>query len=94
MDVVKAKDGQRAVKLRNSKSNYSPQFDDLLLIRTSGPGVEGTLRLASKLESENFGVTEAGRERAKEERPVSALRRTASLCSNAYRLRPNILPGD
>ncbi|HEY5377642.1 MAG TPA: AAA family ATPase [Polyangiaceae bacterium] len=66
MDAVKTKDGARAVKLHNGKSNYSPEFDDLLLVRNAERGVEGTLRLATELEGEKFGITESGRELAKQ----------------------------
>lgn len=72
MDVVKAKDSQRAVRLHNSKSNYSPEFGDLLLVRNSEPGVEGTLRLATTLETEKFGVTDAGRAKAREDKTRGA----------------------
>jgi AAA domain len=66
MDVQKTKDGARAVKLHNSKSNYSPEFDDMLLVRNSDPGIEGTLRKATAFECEAFGFNEGDRTKARE----------------------------
>jgi hypothetical protein len=54
LDALKSEDGRRAVRLRNGKSNYSPEFDDLLLVRSDEPGIEGTLRLANAAEAEGF----------------------------------------
>lgn len=65
MDVLKSKDGQRAVRLHNSKSNYSPEFDDLLLVRNIDRGIEGTLRLATQYEAQQFGLSDDGRQKAK-----------------------------
>lgn len=46
MDAVS--DGStRGILLRNRKSNYSLEFDDLVLVKNQEPGTEGTLRLAT-----------------------------------------------
>lgn len=60
MDAVQSKDGARAVLLRNRKSNYSLEFDDLVLLRSSEPGSEGTLRLATEAERKQFETTAPG----------------------------------
>lgn len=54
LDVVRSDDGRRAIRLRNKKSNYSLEFDDLILIRNNRPGTEGTLRLATEAEACEF----------------------------------------
>ncbi len=71
-DALKSDDGERAVRLRNDKSNYSPEFEDLILLRNSEPGTEGTLRLASTVEAEPFGGNPAGREKAKQAKAKTA----------------------
>lgn len=53
LDAIE-RDGLRAIRLRNHKSNLSPLFPDMLLLRSDEPGTEGTLRPASETEAEDF----------------------------------------
>jgi hypothetical protein len=81
LDAVTSDDGGRAVRLSNGKSNYSSQFDPIILVRSEEPGCEGTLRAASKAEAEPFTRGEPerrlkerqARERTKHEGEVGAV---------------------
>jgi RecA-family ATPase len=54
LDPIESDDGAQGVILRNRKSNYSMTFPDMVLMRNTEPGTEGTLRPASEAEEEAF----------------------------------------
>lgn len=55
LDAVENQEtGARGLRFRNRKSNYSLEFPELMLVRNSDPGIEGTLRLAGLDETEQL----------------------------------------
>jgi RecA-family ATPase len=67
--------GLHGVLLRNRKSNYSLPFDELVLVRNTEPGIEGTLRLAFDAEAAQLhSKSKKGSGEDFEERLLRALR--------------------
>lgn len=71
-------DGQHAVRLRNTKNNYTLAFEDMLLVREDEPGIEGTLRPASTVETDELrppdpDETASTRRRARVESDAAAV---------------------
>lgn len=84
LDKLRSHNGVTGVRMRNGKSNYSLEFDDLLLIRNGEPGFEGTLRLATPVEIEQFGSTSTGKAVSREElarRVLETVRKRPGLTS-------------
>lgn len=60
LDVTEGESGERAIRLRNKKSNYSLEFEELTLVRSQEPGCEGMLRLATPAEAQHLSPEPAG----------------------------------
>jgi len=53
--------GAKGLRLRNKKSNYSLEFEEVMLARNTEPGIEGTIRLATAGEAAELGTAVKGR---------------------------------
>lgn len=91
LDGLRSEDGKRAVRLRNKKSNYSPEFDDLILVRNQERGIEGTLRVATAAEAAPFGMTtEQARDEKRDDRARERVVRDAVAVARILEAQPGI----